>query len=254
MRTRDINGTERRRFLRRLALLGGSWMTTPGLFAEALAASAHRGLILTPGMTEGPFYPDNLPLDTDNDLLLVNDAITPAVGEITHLSGRILAASGLPLRNAFVEIWQCDAKGSYTHTRGRNPDGSHDANFQGYGRFLTGSDGRYRFRTIKPVPYDVGGMFRTPHIHFAVSKGGERLLTTQMMVRGHPANGRDGILRGVRDAAARESVLVEFNPMAGSKVAELSASFDIVVGLTAQENKAGNLQSRFGESEGRRLR
>ncbi|HYV27675.1 MAG TPA: intradiol ring-cleavage dioxygenase, partial [Candidatus Eisenbacteria bacterium] len=56
--------------------------SVPGAFAEEL--------MRTPRQTEGPFYPDKLPLDTDNDLILVNDSITPAVGEITHLSGRIL--------------------------------------------------------------------------------------------------------------------------------------------------------------------
>ncbi|MEO8272274.1 MAG: intradiol ring-cleavage dioxygenase, partial [Aureliella sp.] len=43
------------------------------LFADELLATA--------ALTEGPFYPDQLPLDTDNDLIILNDAITPAVGE-----------------------------------------------------------------------------------------------------------------------------------------------------------------------------
>ena len=63
-----------------------------GLFAEQLA--------LTPSRTEGPFYPDRLPLDTDNDLIIINDDITPAVGEITHLTGQMLDATGSPIRNA----------------------------------------------------------------------------------------------------------------------------------------------------------
>ena len=66
---------------------------------------------MTPAQTEGPFYPDKLPLDTDNDLLILNDAVTPALGEITWLNGRILDSRGEPIRNAVVEIWQCDAKG-----------------------------------------------------------------------------------------------------------------------------------------------
>ena len=85
---------------------------------------------------EGPFYPDKLPLDTDNDLIIINDAITPAVGEITHLTGRVLDTSGSPVRNALVEIWQCDAKEVYHHT-GDNAEGL-DKNFQGYGKFTTG--------------------------------------------------------------------------------------------------------------------
>src|SRR5262249_36487655 len=81
-----------------LGTLGAAFFTTPGVFAEEL--------VRTPRQTEGPFYPDHLPLDTDNDLLIINDSITPAVGEITHLSGRILGANGSPIRNAVVEIWQ----------------------------------------------------------------------------------------------------------------------------------------------------
>jgi protocatechuate 3,4-dioxygenase beta subunit len=248
----DGSCPNRRLFLQRLAILGGVWLTTPGLFAEELAAAAQRKLIITPGMTEGPFYPDKMPLDTDNDLLIVNDGITPAVGEVSYVSGRALTASGQPLRNGFVEIWQCDTNGSYRHSRGQNPDGSHDPNFQGYGRFMTGSKGEYLFRTIKPVPYDLAGMYRAPHIHFAVSRNGQRLLTTQMLVRGHPANARDNILGGVRDSSARESVLVDFQPLAGSKIGELSATFDIVLGETAKEDETGKLRGGISGPQRRR--
>ena len=139
--------------------------------------------------TEGPFYPDKLPLDTDNDLLIINDGITPAVGEITHLTGRVLTKSGQPVRNAFVEIWQVDHNGAYLHSGGRQPTG-HDKNFQGFGRFLSDSKGEYYFRTIKPIDYTLIGIFRTAHIHFAVSQSGRRVFTSQMLVNGHPANAR----------------------------------------------------------------
>src|SRR5713226_2611532 len=91
----------RRGFLGALAL-GAAAFTTRGLFAEELSR------VKTPAQTEGPFYPNKLPLDTDNDLLIVNDSITPAVGEVTHLSGKVLDGKGNPVRNALVEIWQCD--------------------------------------------------------------------------------------------------------------------------------------------------
>ena len=80
------------------------FLSVPGLFAQELMLTATQG--------EGPFYPDHLPLDTDNDLLIVNDSLTPAVGDITHLSGRILDARGDPIRNVLVEIWQVTAMGS----------------------------------------------------------------------------------------------------------------------------------------------
>src|SRR6516165_618496 len=133
----------RRHFLGGGLALGATALFTPGVFAEELAR--------TPRLTEGPFYPDRLPLDTDNDLLLVNDSITPAVGEVTHLTGRVLGVSGEPIRNAVVEIWQVDNRGVYLHTAdsGRR---QRDKNFQGFGRCATGGKGEYRFRTIKPVP------------------------------------------------------------------------------------------------------
>lgn len=226
----------RRRFLQSTAL-GSVLFTTPGLLAEELTRTAPLG--------EGPFYPDKMPLDTDNDLLIINDAITPAVGEITYLSGRILTPSGAPLRNAFVEIWQVDNTASYIHTRGRNPDGN-DGNFQGYGRFLTDKEGRYYFRTIKPVRYELFGMFRTPHIHVAISKNGRRIFTTQLLIKGEPDNERDGLFRRVTDPAARETLLVDFKPLEGSKIGELTANFDVVLGKTVEELEDGTLKGGIG--------
>jgi protocatechuate 3,4-dioxygenase beta subunit len=214
--------SSRRAFLSTLTL-GAAAFTTPGLFAEELAR------VRTPRQTEGPFYPDKLPLDTDNDLLIINDAITPAVGKITHLSGKILDAKGNPVRNAVVEIWQVDSKGAYIHSRSSNRK-KRDENFQGFGRFLTGSSGEYYFRTVKPVGYPG----RTPHIHFKIKKGQKELLTTQCYVKGEAGNKRDFVLRGIRDAKARESVIIPFTPVKGSKIGELAAKFDIVLGITPE--------------------
>jgi protocatechuate 3,4-dioxygenase beta subunit len=193
----------------------------PGAFAEAL--------VRTPRQTEGPFYPDRLPLDTDNDLLIVNDSITPAVGTVTHLSGRIRDARGEPIRNAVVEIWQVDNNGAYLHSGSMNR-ASRDKNFQGFGRFLTASSGEYYFRTIKPVPYPG----RTPHIHFAVKVKGMDPFTTQCYIKGEPGNRRDFILNSIRDPKARAAVIVDFAPMKASRIGEVAARFDIVLGFTPQ--------------------
>jgi protocatechuate 3,4-dioxygenase beta subunit len=221
----------RRQFLRdaTLAAAGlagasalGAFYRVPGLFAEEL--------MLTPRVTEGPFYPDPLPLDRDNDLIIVGDSITPAVGEITHLSGKILTRAGEPIRNALVEIWQVDANGVYLHSGSVNGD-ARDANFQGYGRFETGSGGAYTFRTVKPVPYPG----RTPHIHVAVTPPRRReRWTTQCCVKGHPMNADDGVLLGIRDERARQSLMIDFAPVEGSRIGELTARFDIVMGLTPE--------------------
>jgi protocatechuate 3,4-dioxygenase, beta subunit len=210
----------RRSFLGLLAL-GASAFTTPGVFADEL--------VKTPPQTEGPFYPNHLPLDTDNDLLRVNDGITPAVGEVTHLGGRILDARGNPLRNALVEIWQVDGRGSYIHTNDPNR-AKHDANFQGFGRFLTGSSGEYYFRTVKPVAYPG----RTPHIHFKIKKAEKELLTTQCYVKGEAGNEKDFIYMDIRDPKARSSVTIDFAPVKDSRIGELAAKFDIVLGFTPE--------------------
>ena len=207
-----------RRFLSRCGL-SLAFLTVPGAFAEEL--------LRTPQQTEGPFYPDKLPLDTDNDLIVLNDGLTPAVGEITYLSGRILDAKGDPIRNAAVEIWQCDTGGAYLHTRTGNA-GKRDVNFQGFGRFLTGSTGEYLFRTIKPVAYPG----RTPHIHFAVKMKGREKWTTQCYIKGHPGNEKDGVWRGVRDEKQREAITVDFAPLKDASAGELAARFDIVMGFT----------------------
>lgn len=193
-----------------------------GAFADAL--------VKTPAQTEGPFYPSKLPLDTDNDLLIINDSITPAVGEITHLSGAILDSRGNPLRNAVVEIWQVDNNGVYLHPGSEN-HGKRDTNFQGFGRFTTGSTGEYYFRTIKPVRYPG----RTPHIHVKVKHGDRELLTTQCYIKGNPGNDRDGVLGEINNKRARDSVLVDFAPLKNSKLNECSARFDIVLGFTPAE-------------------
>src|SRR5262249_41511992 len=96
--------------------------------------------------------------------------------------------------------------------------------------FTTASSGEYYFRTIKPVAYPG----RTPHIHFKIKKSGKELLTTQCYIKGDPRNDRDGVLRAVRDARARDLVLVDFAPLKDSQIGEVAARFDIVLGRTPE--------------------
>ena len=175
--------------------------------------------------SEGSFYPDQLPLDQDNDLVIVADHNGPAAGEITHLTGRILDLHGNPLRGVMIEIWQADHNGHYIHSA--DASSRNDANFQGFGRFETDQTGQYRFRTLKPVPYPG----RTPHIHVKLRRGGRELLTTQLYVQGHPLNERDGVLRNIRNPKQRASVMVPFLPCKEHR-GELAARFDIVLEMT----------------------
>lgn len=191
------------------------------LFVPALQGATVRAR--TPRQSTGPFYPATLPLDMDSDLVRVNGKDGIAKGTITHIAGRVSDERGRIISGARVEIWQCNAFGRYHHPRDRR-DAPVDENFQGYGRSITGDDGLYRFRTIKPVPYPG----RTPHIHFAVSGAGIEGLVTQMYVAGEPLNARDGLLNGIRDPDARARLIVALEPVPGTR-GELSGSFDLVL-------------------------
>jgi len=232
--------TNRRHFLAAMTA-GGAFFSQRGAFAQALT--------LTPAQTEGPYYPDSLPLDQDNDLLIINDNITPGVGSVAWLSGRVLDRTGQPVRNALVEIWQADNVGSYIHSRGAL-NGARDGNFQGYGRFQTASDGLYLFRTIKPGLYPG----RVRHVHAKITLPGGRSLTTQLYVEGETGN--DSVLSGV-PAAQRAAVIKPWTAMAGSAVGALAVNWDVVMDFTPAETPVAarpTLVSMAGVTHGATLR
>jgi protocatechuate 3,4-dioxygenase beta subunit len=204
----------RRRFIIAGLAVGG------GLLAPSILRA--QGLTLTPAQAAGPFYPPTLPADIDNDLVVMRGSQARAQGTVTHITGRVLTASGRPIPNAQVEIWQCDAHGRYLHP-GSGGSTPRDAAFQGFGRVRTAADGGYSFRTIKPVPYTG----RTPHIHFGVaSPAGD--LTTQMYVADEPQNARDGLYRRIPDRQ-RDAVTVRLEPANGIEAGALAGTFDIVL-------------------------
>jgi protocatechuate 3,4-dioxygenase beta subunit len=203
---------------RRGVLIAGS----AALILPGMASAAETP---TPAQTEGPFYPRTFPLDTDNDLVRIAGRDQQASGDILHVVGRVLDVNGKPVPRAQVEIWQCDKNGVYHHVNDRS-SAQRDPNFQGYGKTVASTDGGYRFRTIKPVAYPG----RTPHIHFTITAPGGPRLTTQMYVAGEPRNDNDGILRAIRDPAARARVIVALKDGAELEPATLLGNFDIVLG------------------------
>jgi len=190
-------------------------VAAPALWLGA-RAQPQAGRLATPAQTEGPFYPVRLPQDSDNDLLK-NGKLDYRVGQPAWVDGTVTDLAGQPLRGAQVEIWQCDQAGHYHHPG----DGDRaDAAFQGFGRVAVDAEGRYRFRTIRPVAYSG----RTAHIHVKVKLGARELLTTQLYVAGDPGNARDSLWRNLPEAS-RAAVTVPFERAADG----LQARFPIVV-------------------------
>lgn len=101
-------------------------------------------------------------------------AAPSAQGEVVLLTGRVLDVNGNPVPGAAVEIWHTDADGIYDHPGDRSTN-DRDRGFQFYGTSVTGSDGVYTFRTIKPGEYEP----RPRHIHVKVKRDGTEILTTQ---------------------------------------------------------------------------
>ncbi|TNF62447.1 MAG: intradiol ring-cleavage dioxygenase [Burkholderiales bacterium] len=179
-------------------------------------ALASASLRPTPSQSEGPFYPLNLPADSDADLLRNGNAHYTR-GLPAWVEGTVTDTRGTPVSGAVVEIWQCDEDGRYHHP---GDGGRADPAFQGFGRVEVGRDGRYRFRTLRPARYSG----RTPHIHFKVRLDRFDLLTTQLYVAGEPGNERDMLWRRLGEAD-RAAITVPFNPGSDG----LQARFPIVV-------------------------
>lgn len=180
----------RRDVLAAVATIGGAALASPLL---AAAEGARR--TLTPEQIMGPFYPIIRPLDQDMDLTVVAGRTGRARGQIIHLTGRVLNGNGDPVSGAKIEIWQANTHGRYAHPSDINP-APLDPNFQGFATQVTDSEGRYRFKTIKPGAYPINPAnprnIRPPHIHFDVAGSQDRLLT-QMYFPGEKLNDSDSL-------------------------------------------------------------
>lgn len=203
-----------------------------GAMASMLALSASRRvsaavqtpLQLTPRDSEGPFYPHDHEFmdDRDNDLVRIIGNDDTSLGQILHLEGTVRDRSGASIEGVLVEIWQCDANGRYLHPADQSRSRPRDDRFQGYGRTITDAEGRYSFRTIKPVPYPG----RTPHIHMKIHNPRDgSVLTTQMYVAGELQNNRDFLYQRMSKAERRAATAT----LRASADNTFRAEFNIVI-------------------------
>jgi protocatechuate 3,4-dioxygenase alpha subunit len=166
----------------------------------------------SPWQTLGPFFDRGL-VRAGDDLTRRAPGSPAAKGQVIELAGQVRELDAAPVQGCLIELWQANAAGRYAHPADRS-DRPLDPDFFGFGRALTGPDGRYRFRTIKPgpVPYR-GNRWQAPHILVSLFAAGLlRRLVTRLYFEDEPANATDPILATVDDPAARATLIARRDP------------------------------------------
>jgi len=195
-------------------------------------------VVIPPTLTEltGPAYGESSVDSRDADLTRQHEG--EPLGERIVVSGRVLGGDGKPLRGQLVEIWQANAAGRYAHEVDDH-DAPLDPNFSGAGRCVTDHEGRYRFVTVKPGAYpwrNHPNAWRPNHIHFSVfGRAITERLVTQMYFPGDPLFEYDPIAGSVRDPAARQRLICEFDLAETVPEWALGYRFDVVLGGTPME-------------------
>jgi protocatechuate 3,4-dioxygenase beta subunit len=205
---------------------------SPGYRSTALRHPREPLVIIPETLSEltGPAYGYGRIAPTDNDLTRQHPGAP--LGERIIVEGRVLDEDGRPVRDALVELWQCNAAGRYTHVVDQH-DAPLDPNFGGAGRTLTDADGRYRFVTIKPGAYpwrNHANAWRPAHIHFSLfGRNFLSRLVTQMYFPGDPLMVADPIFNSIPDPRARERLVSRFDLDLTQPEWALGYRFDIVL-------------------------
>lgn len=173
----------------------------------------------------GPFYVPGSPVRQMGESILEDDEDE---GPRAIVTGRVLDLGGSPVEGARLDIWQNASNGLYAV---QDPD-QNPMNLRGV--FVTGPDGRFAFRTVRPVPYSipddgpVGALltvmgrhpWRPAHIHFLVTAPGCVPLTT------HVFDGESDYLDTDAVFGVRNSLVMTFRP---ADEGEFAADFDILL-------------------------
>lgn len=183
-----------------------------------------------PGATEntvfGPFHVEDAPLRAMGDNICLDGKGEPCLFE-----GRVVDLDGKPVEGACVDVWSDNADGFYdVQQPGIQPK------WNNRGRFVTGSDGAYRFRGIKPTSYPipddgpVGQMlghlgrhpYRPAHMHFLVTAPGFQKVVTHTFV------GDDTYLDSDAVFGVKETLVAPFERLEGAETMWRSP-FDFVL-------------------------
>lgn len=181
----------------------------------------------------GPVFGHHQLGEHDNDLIsnFAKPGESP-IGQRIIVHGRVLDENGRGVPNTLVEFWQANAGGRYRHAK-ETYLAPLDPNFGGCGRCLTGEDGSYRFRTIKPgaYPWPNGpNDWRPAHIHFSIfGSGFAQRLITQMYFEGDPMIPLCPIVRTITDQAAIDQLIAPLDMNNTVPMDARAYKFDIVL-------------------------
>lgn len=181
----------------------------------------------------GPVFGHDLIGPLDNDLILnFAQPGESAIGERILVHGNLLDETGSPVRGALLEFWQANAGGRYRHKK----DGylaALDPNFGGCGRTITGEDGSYSFRTVRPGPYpwpNGANDWRPAHIHFSIfGDGFAQRLITQMYFEGDPHIALCPIVQTIADPGAIDRLTAKLDMQNTIPMDTRAYRFDIVL-------------------------
>jgi protocatechuate 3,4-dioxygenase beta subunit len=130
----------KRREFTKLASLSAVAVSTTGFIQ--FDGKSYEGDCVTTTDILGPFYRPGSP--TRSNLI-----IDGAPGDIVELTGIVRHKDcRTPYENAKVELWHCSADEIYDNE---------SSEFRYRGTTYCDSEGKYKFRTQMPVPYDAGG-------------------------------------------------------------------------------------------------
>ena len=204
----------RRDVLKMSLAMGALGFASPLIAAEKEAAGLDfKGPMPTPDQILGPFYPVQKPTDGGADLARLKGRSSQAQGQVIYVTGIVRNLRGDPCPGVKLEIWQANGAGRYTHPHDRNA-AALDPNFDGYATVMTDSEGRYRYRTVKPGAYPVvRDYWRPPHIHYDITGKVNRLIT-QMYFPDEPLNQKDPLLQ---QSWAKESLMAKILPPTASE-------------------------------------
>lgn len=181
----------------------------------------------------GPFYRENPPVLPKGASVVQKHFDNE---ETAYFEGYVRDTNGAPLEGVIMDVWEDAPNGLYENHDPDQPD------YNLRGRFVTGADGHYAFRAVRPVPYPIpdnetaGELLRymghhpnrPGHMHFILSKDGYGTLISQIYDSSSEWLENDSVF------AVKESLVGEFKKAPVEMHDDLHVEFDFVLKADAE--------------------